>query len=142
METVNFFTWIGVITAISLLAGWVMLWAYRGSGSVAILFPEPIGMVPISEGRAASTDQFQQGMMAYQKGKYRQSVEYLGNAIAADPTLAEAYHNRGLAFANLRQDNDAVDQLMKAGELYLQQGNQEAIALLKQHLIQLRNKQS
>jgi hypothetical protein len=48
--------------------------------------------------------------------------------------MAVAYHNRGLAFANLRQDDESVANLLQAAELYLQEGNQPAIAIVKKNL--------
>ncbi|MCL2927289.1 MAG: hypothetical protein O4861_15845 [Trichodesmium sp. St16_bin4-tuft] len=39
-----------------------------------------------------------------------------------------------MAFANLRQDDESVANLLQAGELYLQEGNQKAIAIVKKNL--------
>ena len=39
-----------------------------------------------------------------------------------------------MAFANLRQDHESVANFLQAGELYLQEGNQKAIAFFKKNL--------
>ena len=39
-----------------------------------------------------------------------------------------------MAFANLRQDDESVANLLQAGELYLQGGKQEAIVTVKKNL--------
>lgn len=112
-----------------------MIWAYKGAGSVAVLFKEPLNPSPIpTDAGGEVAELFQQGIEAYQSGAYRRAVDHFSAAIQKDDTFAEAYHNRGLALANLRQDAEAVRNLMKAGDLYLEQGNQDAIVLLKQHL--------
>ena len=55
-------------------------------------------------------------------------------------TLAEAYHNRGLVFANLRSDDDAVINLISASELYQEQDNGVAIDMIKKHLEALKQR--
>lgn len=137
MELVNFFTWFIFIAVIVGLGFGIMSNAYIGSGSVFILFKEPVkapASLPSSdEGNKVASD-FQQGYDAYLSGNYRQAVDKFNAAIQQVSTLAEAYHNRGLALANLRQDADAARDIAQAGELYLQQGNLEAIATIKANL--------
>jgi hypothetical protein len=54
--------------------------------------------------------------------------------------LAEAYHNRALALANLRSDDEAVADLIRASELYQQQGTGFAIDTIKQNLAALKQR--
>jgi tetratricopeptide (TPR) repeat protein len=133
--TINFLTWFMAIALVATIGLGAMIWAYKGAGSVAVLFKEPLNPSPIpTDAGNGVAELFQQGIEAYQSGVYRRAVDHFSVVIQKDDTFAEAYHNRGLALANLRQDAEAVRNLMKAGDLYLEQGNQDAIVLLKQHL--------
>lgn len=136
METAHFLTWLIVFAFLSGIGLGVMIWAYVGSGSTSVLFRDPV-MLPPVDGTPVETEAIallQQGVVAFQAGKYRQSVDHFTQAIQLDPTLATAHHNLGLALANLKQDREAVSQWIRASELYAQQDQGEAIALVKQHL--------
>ncbi|MGD1704718.1 tetratricopeptide repeat protein [Dapis sp. BLCC M229] len=132
MEIENFLTWLiffGLITSIAIGA---MIYAYRGQGSISVLFTEPISISSLRPPETAVN--FQQGSEAFQVGNYQQAINKFTEAIQTNSNIAEAYHNRGLAFANLRQDDESVANLLQAGELYLQEGNQEAITIVKKNL--------
>ncbi|WP_426561435.1 tetratricopeptide repeat protein [Dapis sp. BLCC M172] len=136
MEIANFLTWLiffGLITSIGIGA---MIYAYRGQGSISVLFTEPISKSELIPPEAAVN--FQQGCEAFQLGNYQQAINNFTEAIQNNSNIAEAYHNRGLAFANLRQDDESVANLLQAGQLYLQEGNQEAIAIVKKNLESLK----
>lgn len=137
METIHFLTWFIVVAAIAGFGIGTMIWAYKGSGSTAVLFPQAIAAPSFPEDAALVADLFNQGCDAYTKGKYRQAIEKFNQAIGLAP-IAQTYHNRGLAFANLRQDDDAVINLMRAGEIYAQQENEDGIATVKQNLLALK----
>ena len=137
MEIANFLTWFIVIAIVAGVALGAMTYAYIGSGSTEVLFKDPVLLppaLPLGDAGNKASALFQQGYDAFQAGNYRQAVDKFSKTIQMVSTFAEAYHNRGLAFANLRQDDDSVLNLVKAGEFYLQQGNQEAIAIIKQNL--------
>ncbi len=136
MEMGNFLTWAGAIALIAGFAIGVMRWAYVGSGSVAVTFDQPVSCKDKPDESVSQA--FQEGCEAFRQGKFRRSLDRFGNALKSSDTFAEAHHNRGLVLANLRQDNDAVLSLVKAGALYLEQGNPEGYALVKQHLEQLK----
>lgn len=143
MEITNFIA-LSVIVAVVLGIGLgTMAWAYLGKGSISVLFKEPILSSPefpdTEAGRKASVD-FQQGIEAYKSGNYRRAKDKFSSAIQLISTLAEAYHNRGLAFANLRSDDEAVANLLGASELYQQQGNGLAIETIKQNLEALKQR--
>ncbi len=132
MEIENFLTWLiffGLITSIGIGA---MIYAYRGQGSISVLFTEPISISSLRPPEAAVN--FQQGCEAFRVENYQQAINKFTEAIQNNSNIAEAYHNRGLAFANLRQDDESVANLLQAGGLYLQEGNQEAIATVKKNL--------
>ena len=110
-----------------------MVWAYVGAGSRAVLFKEPIFDVA-SEQKGEALQQFQQGIVAFREGRYPAAIEQFTQAIQLAPTFAEVYHDRGLAFANLRRDDDATFNLVKASELYLERGNRASVTIVKQNL--------
>ena len=143
METTNFIALSVIIVAVLGIGVGTMTWAYFGKGSVSVLFKEPILSVPefpaTDAGKKASV-YFQQGIEAYQAGNYRQSKDKFTSAIQLISTLAEVYHNRGLAFANLRSDDDAVVNLISASELYQKQDNRIALDLIKQNLEALKQR--
>ena len=120
-----------------------MLRAYIGAGSVSVLFPEPIPAPrePPADGEAEAVEYFERGIEAYRSGNYRQALARFNRAIQLASNFAEAYHNRGLTFANLLQDNEAAKNLVSASELYAQQGKEEAIAIVKQNLETLKSRQ-
>ncbi len=116
-----------------------MISAYWGKGSVVVLFPEPVGLnEPVSTVDSEAASQFQQGCDAYRAGQYRQAVARFQAALQLDPDLAEAQHNLARTTANLRRVTEAIAELVKASELYSQQGNGAMLAQLKQDLETLR----
>ncbi|MGL5059206.1 MAG: hypothetical protein ACRC62_04415 [Microcoleus sp.] len=143
MELTNFIAWCVIaIVALGIGLG-TMTWAYVGKGSISVLFPEPILKMPefpATDASSKATVDFQQGIEAYQSGNYRKAKDEFSRALRRVETLAEAYHNRGLVLANLRSDNEAVADLIRASELYQQQGNDSAIALIKQNLAALKQR--
>ncbi len=143
METTNFIALSVIIVTVLGIGIGTMIWAYFGKGSVSVLFKEPILSLPefpdTDAGQKASV-YFQQGIEAYQAGNYRQAKDKFTSALQLVSTLAEAYHNRGLAFANLRSDDDAVVNLISASELYQKQDNGVAIDSIKQNLESLKQR--
>ncbi|CBN56173.1 MULTISPECIES: tetratricopeptide repeat protein [Kamptonema] len=143
MEQINLITLCIVIAAVLGIGLGAMTWAYLGKGSISVLFQEPISslpQLPATDAGSKAGVYFQQGIDAYKLGNYRQAAEQFNQAIELVSTLAEAYHNRGLAFANLRSDDDAVTNLLKASELYQEQNQGEAIAIIKQNFEALKKR--
>lgn len=141
MESLSFWIW---FIAIGLIAGFglsAMVSAYWGKGSVAVVFAEPVAPteaqpIPTLNPEAAAC--FQQGCTAYRAGEYRQAVNSFSQAIQLDGEFAEAYHNRGRATANLRRITDAIPDLVKASDLYLQQGDTTQAEQIKQDLLRFK----
>lgn len=133
--------------ALTLIAGvglGAMVFAYRGRGSVAVVFPELATAAAETSASSLNPEaaiQFQQGCAAYQQGKFREAIRQFSQAIQLDPELAAAYHNRGRAVANLRRITEAVADLVKASELYLQQNHPTEFNQLKQDLALLKEQQ-
>jgi tetratricopeptide (TPR) repeat protein len=135
----SFWIWLLVLLGIAGFGLGTMVSAYWGKGSVAVLFPEPVGLgEPVSTVNPEAASRFQQGCDAYGTGQYRQAVVQFQAALQLDPNLAEAQHNLARATANLRRVTEAIAELVKASELYSQQGNGAMLAQLKQDLETLR----
>jgi tetratricopeptide (TPR) repeat protein len=130
----SFWVWLIAVSLIASLGLGAMLSAYWGRGSVVVIFPEPIVAEPVPTLDSEAATQFQQGCDAYRNGQYRQAVTRFSQALQRDPAFAEACHNLGRATANLRRITEAIANLVKASELYSQQGNGEMLAQLKQDL--------
>ena len=69
------------------------------------------------------------GTMAAFQQDYAGAIEYFSSAIVRDSSFAEAYFNRGLCRLYLKQQQEAVLDLSKAGELGLYQ----AYSLIKKN---------
>ena len=141
MESASFLIWALFIGAIATFAISSMVQAYLGKGSLAIVFSEPILPVnpaPSSLNPAAVTE-FEQGCEAFRSGNYREASDRLNAATQQEPAFAAAYHNRGRAIANLRQDREAAALLVKAGDLYLQQEDTTGYEQVKQDLQKLKS---
>ncbi|MEG5001790.1 hypothetical protein [Microcoleus sp. B4-D4] len=142
MELTNFIALSVIVVAALGIGIGTMTWAYFGKGSISVLFKEPILNSPEftdTDAGSKAAVYFQAGIEAYQLGNYRKAQDKFTSAIQQVVT-AEAYHNRGLIFANLRSDGEAVADLIRASELYQQQGNIPAIDTIKQNLAALKQR--
>ncbi len=143
MELTNFIALSAIVVAALGIGLGTMTWAYVGKGSISVLFKEPIlnfPEFPATDAGSKASIYFQQGIEAYQSGNYRKAKDKFSSALQLISTLAEVYHNRGLVFANLRSDGEAVADLIRASELYQQQGNGSALDLVKQNLEALKQR--
>ncbi|NJR66528.1 MAG: hypothetical protein HC772_16375 [Leptolyngbyaceae cyanobacterium CRU_2_3] len=142
MNTTSFLIWAIFIGTIAIFAVISMSQAYVGSGSLALVFAEPIASpdaLPAPALNPESAHRFQQGYDLFCDQKYSQAADRFAAATQLDPNFAAAYHNRGRAIANLRKDNEAASALVKAGELYLQQDNSVGYEQVKQDLQTLKH---
>lgn len=142
MELTNFIALSVIVVAALGIGIGTMTWAYFGKGSISVLFKEPIlnsPEFPDTDAGSKAAVYFQAGIEAYQLGNYRKAEDKFTSAIQQVAT-AEVYHNRGLIFANLRSDGEAVADLIRASELYQQQGNIPAIDTIKQNLAALKQR--
>lgn len=117
-----------LLLAVAIAGMAVMVWAYAGSGSRAVLFMAPI---PAQE---SVGEAFDDGCQAFTAGEYAQAIAAFERDLRSHPDHAEAYHNRGLAFANLRQDDKAVENLLKASQCYADADRPEALEQLRSQL--------
>jgi len=135
LEWGDFALWFGVIGAVLGGSLGIMIWAYRGQGSRSILFTEAVPLPTENGDRIPKAiAAFNQGQTLFTQGDYRAAGERFATALELAPNWPEAYHNWGLALANLLNDNEAVPRLVKAGDLYLENQNLQGSALLRRHL--------
>jgi tetratricopeptide (TPR) repeat protein len=133
MMTADFWIWLAVVTiALSVGIG-VMLRAYLGSGGLTPLFKEPIALSSDLDDAEAQVA-FSKGEEAFRAGRYRWAADKFSQAIQLSPGLAEAYHNRGLLAANMRQTTEAASDLAQAGEFYFQQEKKAALSQVREDL--------
>lgn len=66
-------------------------------------------------------------------GRQEEAIALYSKAIEADPTFAEAYHNRGLSYAEMYDFDHAEADLKKVKELgFDSSGLEQAIGIAKQ----------
>lgn len=128
--------WLSVVLAILGFGMGSMVWAYRRPLGNSALFPAPVTdlSTPMSESARA---QFEAGCAGFAQGHYLDAIDEFRAVMAAEPGCAEAFHNGGLAYANMGTDGPAVQALLKASELYDQQGTKAGLDLVKQQLEQI-----
>ena len=78
--------------------------------------------------------QFNQGVLAYRECAYARAVDYFTQVITCEPALAEAFHNRARAQANLAKKQDAVSDFVAASDIYNRQGTKSGIDWVKTDL--------
>ena len=115
-----------------------MIWAYQGSGSIAVLFLEVIPPpIALEESNRRS---FETGVRDYCSGHYRRAIGSFTQVIQRSPNCPEAHHNYALAMANQRQDDKATAAFLKTADLYVKQDDRAGVDLVKSHLIALRQR--
>jgi serine/threonine protein kinase len=72
--------------------------------------------------QAAAAYFYEQGRQKAERGKYREAIDDFNHAIHINPSYAEAYYLRGIAYSRLRENQKAIAYFQKAAELYHQQG--------------------
>ncbi|MBE9159030.1 hypothetical protein IQ265_19635 [Nodosilinea sp. LEGE 06152] len=128
--------WLSVVLAVLGFGMGVMVWAYRRPLGNSALFPAPVVELSTPTSDAART-QFEAGCTAFAQGHYPAAIDQFRAVMVAEPDCAEAFHNAGLAYANMGTDGPAVQALLKASELYDQQGTKAGLDLVKQQLEQI-----
>ncbi|MGF1518655.1 MAG: hypothetical protein ACFCVB_12735 [Nodosilinea sp.] len=128
--------WLSVVLAILGFGMGVMVWAYRRPLGNSALFPAAVVdlSMPVSDEARA---QFEAGCAAFAQGRYPAAIDQFTAVMTAEPSCAEAFHNGGLAYANMGTDGTAVQALLKASDLYDQQGTKPGLDLVKQQLEQI-----
>jgi tetratricopeptide (TPR) repeat protein len=137
----NLWLWLGVMALVGGYGLVTLLRAYLSDGGSNPQFSQPIlaPTPPASTTEPESAENaFQKGNDAFATRHYRRAAAHYAQALQAAPNWAEAYHNRGLALANLDQTGEAAQELAKAAGLYLDGDNLVGLELVRQHLQQLK----
>jgi tetratricopeptide (TPR) repeat protein len=139
MISENFAIVLLVLGLSTLVGAGSMMWAYQGSGSIAVLFLEVIPAPDrLTDDKLRRS--FNVGVGEYCKGYYRRSMQQFVQVLKIETDLPEAHHNYALALANQRQDDKATASFLKAAELYLKLDDRNSADLVKQHLLALRQR--
>ena len=137
METPNLLIWAAVILGIAGFAVGAMVNAYLKPIARAP-FPDAAidrPSIPLSE---AALTTFVGAVGTYKAGDYRGAVEQFAQVAAQQPTCAEAWHNLGLAYANVGDNDKAVRSLLKASDAYDKQATKAGLDRIKQDLERLK----
>ncbi len=127
-----------VLGLVTLTGVGLMIWAYQGGGSIAVLFLEVIP--PPMALETLSRRSFETGIRNYCSGDYRRAIGSFTQVIQRSPDCPEAHHNYALAMANQRQDDKATVAFLKTADLYARQDDRAGVDLVKCHLIALRQR--
>ncbi|MEL6779288.1 MAG: tetratricopeptide repeat protein [Cyanobacteria bacterium J06597_16] len=138
METPNFIIWAVVVFGIAGFAIVSMVNAFRTPITVAPFPNSTVDSPGIPLADLAMT-RFVGAVGTYKAGDYRGAIEQLTTVIEQEPNCAEAWHNVGLAYANVGDNSKAVRSLLKASDLYDQQATKEGLDRIKRDLEILKN---
>lgn len=134
-------TWLVVVLGILGFGMGSMLVAYRRPAGATVLFPAPVNELSTPMTEQART-LFQAGVTHFERGNYAQAIGQFSQVMELEPTCAEALHNGGLAYANLGNDNQAVQALLQASDRYDQQGTKAGLNRVKYALEQVAARQN
>ncbi|MEL7358849.1 MAG: tetratricopeptide repeat protein [Cyanobacteria bacterium J06560_6] len=133
METPNFLIWAIVVFGATGYALVTMISAYRKPISEAP-FPNSVIEQPSIAVSSAAMGQYVGAVGTYKAGDYRGAVEQFSEVLNQEPNCAEAFHNLGLAYANIGDNDKALRSLLKASDAYDKQGTKEGLDRIKQDL--------
>ncbi|NEQ50032.1 MAG: tetratricopeptide repeat protein [Leptolyngbya sp. SIO3F4] len=127
--------WIVLIVALTILS--------TGGVAIAVTTLQPLGQnvpfftpitdlsIPIS---GEARHQFNCGVLAYREKSYAKAIECFTKVLDFEPTLAEAFHNKARAMANLAKHQDAAAYFIAASDIYNRQGTKTRIEWVKADL--------
>ncbi|MEL6603224.1 MAG: tetratricopeptide repeat protein [Cyanobacteria bacterium J06614_10] len=128
---------IAIVSGITLFAIVTMVRAYRRP-ITEIPFPNSVieaTSLPLSD---SARQQFVAAVGTFKAGDYRGALDRLAQVAESEPNCAEAFHNLGLAYANLGDNDKALRSLLKASAAYDQQGTKAGVERIKQDLERLK----
>ncbi|MGC1309764.1 MAG: hypothetical protein WA885_21275 [Phormidesmis sp.] len=133
MENLNFIIWATVVFGI---AGFAVT-------SMVNAFVRPITQIPFAKTvveqpsiplSTAAMTAFASAVGTYKAGDFRGAIEQMTVVVEQEPNCAEAWHNIGLAYANVGDNNKGVRSLLKASDAYDKQGTKAGLDRIKQDL--------
>ena len=133
MELTNFAIWAAVVLGIGGFAIAAMIRAFYNP-LTRVPFPsDPVASPSIPLTQPANSA-FAAAVATHKAGDYRKAIEQLTPVVEQEPNCAEAWHNIGLAYANIGDNNKAVRSLLRASDAYDKQGTKEGIERIKKDL--------
>ncbi len=132
----NIVIWFGVVATVLGIGMGAIAAAYFWPTGKSVVFQSASAPAPALD--EAARQRFQQGCEALQAGKYRRAINAFSDVLNRDRNCAEAFHNLGLTFANLGDDQAALRNLLIASDLYDRQGDKPSLDRLMQDLSTLR----
>jgi len=133
METLNFSIWAAVVIGATSFAVGSMVSAYR-KPIEQVPFPDEVIDEPSVAVGAEAAAIFTGAVGTYKAGDYRGAVDQFTQALSKEPNCAEAFHNLGLSYANIGDNDKALRSLLKAGDAYDKQGTKAGIEQIKRDL--------
>ena len=133
METPNFLIWAIVVFGGTAYAVITMVNAYRKPISEAP-FPDSVVERPSVVIDSDAMGQYVGAVGTYRAGDYRGAIEQFTEVLNQEPNCAEAFHNLGLAYANIGDNDKALRSLLKAGDAYDKQRTKEGLDRIKEDL--------
>ena len=138
METLNFIIWAAVVIGATSFAVGSMVSAYR-KPIEQVPFPDAIIDQPSVAVSTEALNTFVGAVGTYKASDYRGAVDQFTEVLSKEPNCAEAFHNLGLAYANIGVNDKALRSLLKAGDAYDKQGTKEGIEQIKRDLKTLKS---
>ena len=137
MDITNFVVWAVVVLGIGGFAIGSMISAFR-KPITQTPFPDSVIQSPSIPLSDSATTAFIAAAQTHKAGDYRKAIEQLTPVVEQEPNCAEAWHNIGLAYANVGDNNKAIRSLLKASDAYDKQSTKEGIERIKQDLERLK----
>ena len=133
MELPNFLIWAAIVIGATSYAVVSMVSAYRKPIAQAP-FPDAVINEPSVAVSTAALSSFVGAVGTYKAGDYRGAIEQFAAVLNQEPNCAEAFHNLGLAYANIGDNDKALRSLLKASNVYGKQDTKAGLDRIKQDL--------
>ena len=110
METPDFLIWAAVVVGATSFAIVSMVSAYR-KPIEQVPFPDAVIDQPSLAISSEALTKFVGAVGTYKAGDYRGAIEQFTEVLDTEPTCAEGFHNLGLAYANIGDNDKALRSL-------------------------------
>ena len=133
METPNFLIWAAIVLSATSFAVISMVNAYRKPIEQAP-FPDTVIEDPSVAISNTALTTFVGAVGTYRAGDYRGAIDQFTEVLKQEPNCAEAFHNLGLAYANIGDNDKALRSFLKASDAYDKQDTKAGLDRIKQDL--------
>ena len=124
---------IALVVSLSGFAITSMVRAYQ-KPILDIPFPDAVIDEPSLPLSQLAQTSFISAVSTYKAGDYRGAIDHCKTTLKQEPNCAEAFHNMGLAYANIGDNDKALRSFLKAGDAYDKQETKAVIERIKQDL--------